>query len=79
MLERLGAAQGVIKLGQKYGGKRLNDACERAIEHDLISYAGVKRILQKGLDQERERQPVAPEFAPTRFSRSIAELLKEAM
>lgn len=79
VLERLGAARGVLKLKDKYGGKRLNDACERAIEHDLISFAGVKRILEKGLDQLRERQETAPEFAPTRFSRSIAELLKEAM
>lgn len=79
VLERLGAAQGVLKLRDKYGGRRLNDACARAIEHDVISFTGVKRILEKGLDQFRERQLGAPEFAPSRFSRSIAELLKEAM
>ena len=79
VLERLGAARAVLKLKDKYGRKRLNDACERAMEHDVISFSGVRRILEKGLDQLRERQETAPEFAPTRFSRSIAELLKEAM
>jgi len=79
VLERLGAAQGVLKLRNHYGVKRLNDACGRAIEYDVVSYSGVKRILEKGLDQLKERQATAPEFAPTRFSRSIAELLKEAM
>lgn len=79
VLEKLGAARGVLKLKDKYGGKRLNDACARAIEYDLISCGGVKRILEKGLDQLRERQAMAPESGPTRFSRSIAALLKEAM
>lgn len=78
VLERLGAARGVLKLKDKYGRKRLNDACERAIEHDVITFAGVRRILEKGLDQLRER-PAAPELTPTRFSRSISDLLKEAM
>lgn len=81
VLERLGAARGVLGLKKKYGSKRLNAACERALEHDILSCSGVRRILEKGLDQD-PRQPAQlhlPEFAPTRFTRSIPELLKEAM
>ena len=52
VLDRLRAAQGVIRLGQKYGSKRLEAACSRALEHGTSTYVAVKRILERGLDQE---------------------------
>lgn len=82
VLERLGARRGLLALERKYGAVRLEAACDRALQHDLISYTGVRRILEKGLDQVTLPNSGClpfPEFAPTRFSRSIGEMLKEAM
>ena len=46
----LRAAQGVIKLGKKYGTNRLEMACKRAIHFNAISYHSIKAILANGLD-----------------------------
>lgn len=51
MLDNLRAAQGIIRLGKRYGHKRLEDACNRALEHEAPTYRAVKQILEKGLDQ----------------------------
>ena len=52
VLDKLRAAQGVIKLGNKYGKLRLEAACFRALRHSSPTYRTVKEILEKGLDQE---------------------------
>jgi transposase len=54
VLDNLRAAQGVIRLGRRYGAKRLEAACSRALEHDAPTYRAVKHILEKGLDQSPE-------------------------
>lgn len=46
----LRAAQGIIKLGKKYGVNRLEMACKRAIHFNAITYHSVKGILANGLD-----------------------------
>jgi len=46
----LRAAQGIIKLGRKYGTSRLEMACKRAIHFNAITYHSVKNILINGLD-----------------------------
>jgi hypothetical protein len=51
VLDNLRAAQGVIGLARKYGAKRLESACSRALLHDDVRYRSVKTILEKGLDQ----------------------------
>lgn len=51
VLDNLRAAQGVIRLGKKYGKVRLEAACSRAIHFDNIKYRTVKSILHQGLDQ----------------------------
>jgi len=48
----LRAAQGVIRLRQTYGEKRLERACQRMIHFNAISYATLKSILKDGLDYE---------------------------
>jgi hypothetical protein len=48
----LRAAQGVIRLGQTYGPKRLEKACQRLLHFNVISYATLKSILANGLDYE---------------------------
>jgi transposase len=46
----LRAAQGIIKLGDKYGHARLETACSRALSFQSSSYQTVKSILEKELD-----------------------------
>jgi len=54
----LRAAQGLIKLSKKYGAKRLNIACQRAINFSAVSYKTVKEILEKGLDENYQPDEV---------------------
>jgi transposase len=50
ILERLRAAQGVLRLSQQYGAVRLEAACARALAHDSPHYRTVKSILKGGHD-----------------------------
>lgn len=50
VLDNLRAAQGTLQLKKKYGAKRLEAACRRALDHHDPRYNTVKRILEKGLD-----------------------------
>jgi hypothetical protein len=50
VLDNLRAAQGVIRLAKRFGDKRLEAACERALAFDAPRYRTVKHILEKGLD-----------------------------
>ena len=45
-------AMGIIQLHQQYGSQRLDNACKRALYADAISFARIKNILEKNLDQE---------------------------
>jgi len=56
VLDRLRAAQGVIRLGTRYGASRLEAACQRALAFDNIGYRAVRMILEKGLDQHPDPQ-----------------------
>lgn len=51
VLDNLRAAQGIIRLGDKYGAQRLEAAARRALFFDNPRYGSVKTILKKGLDQ----------------------------
>ncbi|MDE2889657.1 MAG: hypothetical protein OXR72_15735 [Gemmatimonadota bacterium] len=51
VLDNLRAAQGIIGLSERYGVRRLEAACDRAIAFDNPRYRSVKNILEKGLDQ----------------------------
>ena len=50
-LDRLRTALGILKLAHKFGPRRLEAACARAVRFDDISYGTLKRILDRGLDQ----------------------------
>lgn len=54
VLDNLRAAQGVIRLGERFGVTRLEAACRRALSYDNARYRTVKDILQKGLDQQTD-------------------------
>ena len=49
---------GLLRLGDRYGGERLEAACRRALPAGIHSYKGVKNILDAKLDQaELEELP----------------------
>lgn len=52
VVERLRAAQGVLRFAERYGAERLEGACARALAHDNVQYRTVKIILARGLDRE---------------------------
>ena len=45
-------AMGVIQLHRDYGSERLNNACQRALQANAISYRHVKNILMNNRDKE---------------------------
>ncbi len=51
VVDHLRAAQGIIRLSRRYGAKRLEAACQRALAFGTPQYRSVKTILEKGLDQ----------------------------
>lgn len=54
VLDNLRAAQGIIRLGERFGITRLEAACQRALAYDSLRYRTVKEILHKGLDQQTD-------------------------
>ncbi len=80
VLDNLRAAQGVIRLGQRYGTRRLEAACQRALAFDNPRYRCVKTILEKGLDQVAMAEAAFDSLAESytgsgRFSRDTRKLL----
>ena len=59
----------LLRLGQRYTAQRLDAACRRALDVDLIDVRRVERILVQALEQETT--PELPTPLPTgRFARS---------
>ena len=52
IVERLRAAQAVLRLAERYGAQRLEAGCARALAHDSPFYRTVKTILAGGFDQQ---------------------------
>ena len=59
------AAQGVLRLGESFGLKRLEAACAQALNFGTLSYRGVKPILSNGFDQQSELAELTALEAPT--------------
>jgi transposase len=70
-LHHLRAAQGVLRLGHRYGPERLDAACARALACGDPSYRTVKGILAAGLD-------TAPPPAQPATARAVPALLRGA-
>ena len=79
VLDHLRAVQGLLRLGESFGSKRLNAACSRALNFGTPTYRTVKKILKEGLDQQPELLDLLPLEAPYlgggRFSRPPADSL----
>jgi hypothetical protein len=59
-LDRLRAAQRLLKLAEEFGGERLEAACRRALHYGDPRFRRVREILNAGLD----REPILPEPLP---------------
>jgi len=79
VLEHLRAAQGVIRLRDQYGRRRLEAACARAVSFGAPQYRTVKQILSQGLDQQPDLVEIveleAPYRGSGRFSRAPSDRL----
>jgi transposase len=75
-LDRLRTVRGILKLAHKYGPRRLEGACTRALRYDDVAYATIKRILEHGLDQVAEATPPTPPRETTLplFARPITDV-----
>lgn len=75
ILERLRAAQGVMRLQKPYGASRLEAACARALTHGSPFYRTVKTILVGGFDQHPLTDSSEYIHAPSaRFARDAQSL-----
>ncbi len=78
VLDRLHTAGRLLRLREKFGDKRLEAACKRALRFDDPAYKTVKRILTEGL--EDEPVPVAVTLpTATTFVRSAEELVNRVL
>jgi len=81
VLDNLRAAQGIIRLRDKYGSARLEAACQRALSYNNPRYGTVKTILAKGLEQHPSAEQAFDTLADSytgqgRFCRDTQDLLK---
>jgi transposase len=76
--DRLRTAGRLLRLRQRFGPKRLEAACARALRFDDPAYMTIKRILEQGLDAKDLPSP-APAPPAKAFVRSAAELVGHLM
>jgi transposase len=66
---KLRQAQKVVRLGEKYTPSRLNAACRRALDVDLIDVRRLERILVEALEEETVPATTVAAAPPGRFVR----------
>ena len=75
-LDRLRAAQGILRLKETVGHSRLEAACQRALFFGDVRYRRIKNILNAALDQQPLPEASLPAAKPAKdfaFARSVAE------
>ena len=55
---RLRQAQKLLGLAERYGATRLDAACRRALDFELLDVYRLQRILEQGLESQTEPQPI---------------------
>jgi hypothetical protein len=79
VLDKLRAAQGVVRLAKVHGDARVEAACARAIEYNDQRYRTVKTILARGLDQLAAAKTATPDSDTYtrggRFCRAASDLI----
>jgi hypothetical protein len=77
--DRLRTAGRLLRLGDRFGHRRLEAACARALRFDDPAYMTIKRILVQGLDAEEvPSRPASPPRSMT-FARKAEELVGHVM
>ena len=73
-MRNLRKAQAIVRLAEKYGTEHMEAASRRALSYDNLHYRAIKRILEKGLDEEGTPAPVGVSLSPLglRFLRDPA-------
>jgi len=67
---KLRQGQKLLRLGKKYGHRRLDAACARALSFDVINVRRIEEILQQSLDAEPQvEQTTFEPPLPSRFAR----------
>jgi len=66
---KLRQAQKMLRLGERYTPARLNAACRRALEVDLIDVRRLERILTEALEEEATPAATVAVAPPGRFVR----------
>ena len=59
-MRNLRKAQGILRLGEKYGQEQLERACERALLFGNYRYKSIKNILDMGLSTPEDAPPPPP-------------------
>ena len=74
---RLRQAQRLLRLGEKYGWPRVDGACERALDFDLVNVKRVEGIIRQHLETDHPAapassttaRPIETSLLPARFTR----------
>ena len=83
VVDRLRSVMGVLRLRDKFGPRRLEDACRRALHYGSVGYHPLKLILERGLDQSPLEEDWGGQLAlpfveeATRFGRDIGQMMNE--
>jgi hypothetical protein len=77
-MRNLRKVQGILRLGEKYSQRELEQACQRALLFGNYRYKSLKTILEKGLSAPEDAPPAAP-LSPLgqRFLRPAASFRRE--
>jgi len=77
--DRLRTAGRLLRLADRFGQKRLEAACARALRFDDPSYMTIKHILEQGLDAEDLAETTKPLPSAMAFVRTAEELVGHLM
>jgi hypothetical protein len=62
-----GNSDRLLGVAQRYGADRLEAACRRALDFDLLDVYPIQRILEQGLESQSEPQPIAGQQAALKW------------
>lgn len=74
-LDGLRKAQGILRLKSRYLPERMEAASQRALRYGNLTYKSFKNLLEKGLDQEKPLDEVAPIQAAYQYARPVEDFL----
>jgi transposase len=78
-LDNLRAVQGIIGLADRYGDKRLEAACARALYYGDPRYRRIKDTLKAGLDMQPLEEDSQRSFRFFEFARSASDFFEPAL